>query len=234
MRFAGRPSWRASLDLPQHLHLAVFVRDAYRLAEHTDAPTPAMPGRLPRVPDLSTEPGAPTPDLADWASWWQEVLAADRAARSRQPLPGSPPDDYARATLQRHAIVDAPDFPSLAERPELQRAARVAFHPFHRWWNRGPDRPRSAGQLSVPGLKGELVDLIHPSPGPGIVNETVTRIERNLGRDVDPFNVDIDVLGTAGPEILVQENDYALVSSALISDPQRFSAWLEWMLLPLA
>lgn len=204
MRFAGRPSWRASLDLPQHPHLAVFIRDAYGLAEHTDAPTPAMPGRLPQVPGLSTEPDAPTPDLTDWASWWQEVLVADRAARSRQPQPGSPPDDYARAAPQRHAIVDAPDFPSLAERPELQRAAQVAFHPFRDWWNRGPNRPRSTGQLSVPGFKGELVDLIDPSPGPGIVNETVRRIEQNLGRSVAPFNVDIDVLGTAGPEILVQ------------------------------
>lgn len=193
-----------------------------------------MPGRLPRVPDLSTAPDAPPPDLADWASWWQEILAADRAARSRQPAPGSPPDDYARAALQRHAIVDAPDFPSLAERPELQRAAQVAFHPFHNWWNRGPDRPRSTEQHSIPRFKGELVYLIDPSPGPGIVNETVRRIEQSLGRRVAPFNVDIDVLGTAGPEVVVQEDDYALVSSALISDPQRFSAWLERMLLPLA
>jgi len=234
VRFAGRPSWRVSLDLPQHLHLAVFVRDAYRLAEHTDAPTPAVPGRLPRVPDLSTEPDAPTPVLADWASWWQEILAADRAARSRQPLPGSPPDDHARAARQRHTIVDATDFPSLAERPELQRAAQVAFHPFHNWWNRRPDRPHPTGNHSIPGFKGELVDLIDPSPGPGIVNETVRRIEQSLGRRVAPFNVDIDVLGTAGPEIVVQEDDYALVSSALVSDPPDFGTWLERMLLPLA
>ena len=84
------------------------------------------------------------------------------------------------------------------------------------------------------GFKGELVDLIDPSPGPSIVNETVRRIEQKLGRRAAPFNVDIDVLGTAGPEILVQEDDYALASSELVSDPQRFSAWLERMLLPLA
>lgn len=50
VKFAGRPSWRASLDLPQHLHLAVFVRDAYRLAEHIDGPTPACRGAYRECP----------------------------------------------------------------------------------------------------------------------------------------------------------------------------------------
>ena len=234
MRFAGRPSWRLSLDAPVDLHQVLFVRDAFGLVDHADAPTAAMPGHLLRVPDLSAEPEAPTPTRAGWEHWWQAALTAHKAASADRPSQDAPMGEHLRWARLRLAAVDDPDFATLVESPDLQRAAQLALEPFRRWWQSGAQRPHSTGAHALPGAKGELVDLIDPNPNPWTVNDTVARIEADLGRRVAPFDVTIEVLGVAGPDVLIQNEDYALISSALVDDQQRYATWLEAALRPLS
>lgn len=228
MRFAGRPSWRMSLDTPAHLHLVLFVRDAFGLAEPTDPPTAVAPGRLPGVPDQRLADGQ-APTAADWTRWWLTVLDADRGAVAARPRADAPVDELRRAAILRVGLADGPDFVSLADAPDLQRVARLAFPDFHTWWNRNLELP---GPRVLPGAKGHLAAVLNAHPL--LVTHTVAGIEAEIGRRAAPFDVAVDVLLTDGPDVLRQDATSAVVSSALVADSTRFAAWLDETLRPLA
>lgn len=232
MRRAGQPSWRVSLDAPGHLHLALFVRDAFRVDERNAQPTVEAPGPLPGVPDLRGEHAGLLPTLAEWTSWWLDVLASERGSVALRPGDEALLEDQHRATMLRHALIDGPDFDSLVDAPDLQRAARLAFPAFHAWWNRGPESDATAGPRGLRGAKGRVVGVLGAHPL--LVTETVTRIEAEIGRTAAPFDFAVEVLLVAGPDVLAQDGTSAIVSSALVADSSRFVAWLDATLRPLA
>lgn len=232
VRRAGQPSWRVSLDTPSPLHLALFVRDAFRVDERTAPPTAEAPGPLPGVPDLRPEYAGPVPTLAAWTSWWLDFLASERGAIALRPGDEALLEDQHRATMLRHGLADGPDFDSLVDAPDLQRAARLAFQAFHAWWNGGPESNATPGPRGLRGAKGRLVGVLGAHPL--LVTETVARIEAEIGRTAAPFDFAVEVLLTAGPDVLTQDATSAIVSSALVADSSRFAAWLDETLRPLA
>lgn len=227
MELAGRPSWRVSLDMPGHLHLVLFVRDAFGLAGPADPPTAAAPGRLPGVPDLRTDQG-PAPAAADWTLWWHTVLDADRGAVAARPPYDAPLDELRSAAMLRHGLADGPEFESLADTPDLQRVARQAFPEFRTWWGSSLELP---GPRQLPGAKGHLAAMLDANPL--LVTQTVARIEAEIGRWARSFDIGLDVLLTAGPDVLTRDATSAVISSALVADPARFAAWLDETLRPL-
>jgi hypothetical protein len=209
-----------SLDAPEHLHLVLFIRDAFDLAEAADPPTAVAPGRLPGVPDLRLADGS-APTAADWTRWWLTVLEADRGAVAARLRAATPVDELRRAALFRHGLADGPDFVSLADVPDLQRVARLAFSDFHAWWGRSLELP---GPRVMPGAKERLAGVLNAHPL--LATHTVAQIEAELGRRAATFDFAVDLLLTAGPDVLT-------VSSVLVADATRFEAWLDETLRPL-
>lgn len=130
--------------------------------------------------------------------------------------------------MVRLGLADGPDFMSLADAPDLQRAARLAFPAFRTWWGCSLDLP---GPRLLPGAKGHLAGVLDADPL--LVTHTVARIEVEIGRAAGPFDVAVDVVLTEGPDVLTQDATSALISSALVADPPRYAAWLDAALRPL-
>ncbi len=131
MRFAGSESWRLEVSVDVLPHVALYVRDAYRLPV---ADNPHVPPRLADdIADLSgqIDEAARGEAAVDWTDWWRSVIG--RAGPPDVTAPTGGARAYARARLLQQ-VFDPPDWNSLADLPVLreivigasQEAARFA------------------------------------------------------------------------------------------------------------
>jgi len=233
MRLRGGVSWQITVDEPGDLHLVLFVRDCFGLSAYmVDQPGPLVPN----VRDLSEllNESQQRAAAAAWPRWW---LAATEVHRSTSPLPpGSSLAEHHRQTWQRQSAVDGPHFESLSYAPELRDAARAAFDPFQLWWapplsTQHPPHGRRGGPPRLPGVKGRLIDLHH---GRRTIHDVITRIEHELDRGVNPFDLRIEIVAISQPLILTQDEHHAVVSAELVANETDFREWLYTTLHPIA
>jgi hypothetical protein len=136
---AGRPSWQVTVDVPQVLAVALYIRDVAGVTQ-TSAPID-LPEAAPSVAADGTV--LPLPEVtAQWNGWWTRAL-----------------------TIGPHALkeLEPPHFPAFADAPALQDLLRVHFDDARRW---SADRKRSSVGTNRSGLPlGELVSKVEQGMG---------------------------------------------------------------------
>jgi hypothetical protein len=222
-----------SIDEPEDLHFALFVRDACGVGGS------AAPGPLCAPPSLahSVPAGERAGLAAAWEAWWQALLAAHQATSGRPPE-GLTPQQRMEWLIQPREYAGAPpDFVGLAHAPILQAAAARCWQEgFRQWW--AP--PRTAEpSLDLPGLgiggtRGDLIAAIMTSSRAHVVNDVVSEVEGSIGRKAAPFDLGLDVLAVEGDEVTQLTPNYALVPIGLFTDVIRYRQWLRQTIVPLA
>lgn len=134
MRQSDGTSWRFSEDVPELLHLALYVRDAAGLPV---AVTADLPPRLDGpVPDRSgdVDPADRAAAAEQWTAWWRAAVDAVASLQTApQPPAGIPPHEAAaraaRAAGQALAGVrpEPSEYAALAGSPQLQRVVAALF-----------------------------------------------------------------------------------------------------------
>ena len=139
MRTAGRPSWQITMDDPQVLAVALYLRDVAGVAQSATpvglsevVPAVTAAGTVPAVPEVS----------AQWNTWWTRAVATGPQALSE---------------------LEPPDFPAFAGTPALRDLLRMHFHAALRW---SSELGRSTAHAARGGLPlGELVSEVEQRTG---------------------------------------------------------------------
>ena len=195
MRFAGHPSWSIAIDEPHSLLIALFARDAAGLRPTTDPAIPALTPRVPTNPTLAAIAGPAA--SAQWARWWRRLLDADRT------VPGATP----------------PDFPELADSPDLRRIVRGCFPDAVRWSS---------------ARKREHVVFMTASNRPPVENDVVCAIEESRGRKAHPFELRITELPTTTTRAWRADPHHLIVTRALFTDTPAYRDRLRTLIEELA
>jgi hypothetical protein len=139
VRVSGRPSWQITLDSPQVLAVALYLRDLAGVAQ--TAPPSELPEAMPSVAAHGTVQ-APPQVAPQWNAWWtRALLSGPHALRELEPS----------------------DLPAFADVPELQDLLREHVRAALRW---SADAGRSRGGTDRRGLPlGELVREVELGTG---------------------------------------------------------------------
>jgi hypothetical protein len=195
MRFAGRPSWSIAVDEPHNLLIALFVRDAAGLQPDTD---PVIPALTPAVATNQTPAAATGPAAsAQWAGWWTRLLDADHLT----------------------PVATPPDFPQLADSPDLQQILRACYPDAIRW---SASRQR------------EHVTFMTGSNRRPVAGDVVREIERSLGRPARPFELRVTVLPLTGTHAWRVDPQHLIVTRALFTDTTAYRTRLHTVVEDLA
>lgn len=120
MQFTGTRSWRFEQDIERVPHFMLFVRDALHL--ETSAADDLPPSLTVPLPDRQgSMPRSVRAAAAEqWPTWWrtsfptpEEIPVADLS---------NVPDAGIRRAMRLQQLLDPPEWPSLADFPELQGA----------------------------------------------------------------------------------------------------------------
>lgn len=139
MLVAGSESWRLEVSVDVLPHVALYVRDAYRLPV---ADNPDVPPRLAEdIVDLSAQIDEAVRDEAagDWTDWWRSVVG--RAGPPDVPdvpdvtAPTGVTRARARARLLQQ-VLDPPDWNSLEDLPALREIVIGAYEEATRFADR--------------------------------------------------------------------------------------------------
>jgi hypothetical protein len=139
VRTAGRPSWEISVDQPQVLAVALYVRDVAGVVQ--EAPFADLPEVQPPVARAGASATAEA--SAEWNAWWSRALA-------RGP----------RAVLE----LRPPDFPAFADAPALHRLLLEHFESASRWSD-ATGRAHAQFMMSASPPLGELVAEVERALG---------------------------------------------------------------------
>lgn len=190
MQVAGSQSWRLTVDEVQSLHVALYVREAGRLAV---APAPDIPPALDaEVPDRSAAlpPGSASVAAEQWVTWWR-ALAGDEARVARTDRAGLP------------AMFDPPRYDSLAGLAEL-RALVLAASADALAWTGDPRRGGPADEAAFPWE---------------VVREAAENVADRTGAALGDLDAAVGVLTVRGHWSHVRGAGYALCSAALAAGP---------------
>jgi hypothetical protein len=222
-----------SIDEPEDLHFALFVRDACGVTGS------AAPGPLCAAPSLAhSVPAGEMAGLASaWQAWWQALLAAHQATVGRPPEGSTPRQQMEWRYQPRRSAGEPPDFVGLAHAPVLQAAAvRCWQEGFHQWWappgTAGPSLDRA--DFRIGGIRGDLIAAIMSSSRAHLVNDVVSEVEGSMGRKAAPFDLGLDLLAVEGDVATQLTPTYALVPIGLFTDVIRYRQWLTQTIMPLA
>ena len=93
MQRAGSRSWRLDFDVPEPLHLALYVRDALDITDRVIG-AEAPPQLLGAVPDHSSRLAAQDRDqaAAAWGSWWSTLIEEPAHTSPATPAKGAVKD----------------------------------------------------------------------------------------------------------------------------------------------
>lgn len=216
MRRAGEESWHLSVDDNLGLlHLALYVRDACRLAIPDDSSVPPpLDGDVVDHSDV-LDPAVRGAAGAQWLSWWKDILSIKTAEALRTlrfpELQLTPVD--ALVIVDEH-LLDWPELDVLASRPELRRAVVSCHDDAVRW--RG-DRSRRLGTRD-PRTRG----LAH-LPVPAIAEGVIQRLGVSPGR----VRAAAFILGVKGGWSALPFPGLVLCSASLAIDAQRLTPLLE-------
>lgn len=229
-RRPGR-SWQLSVDAPEDLHLALYVRDASGLT-FSDSVGPLRDPPRPAGSIPATE--RPEADQA-WRAWWAGLLVAHRETSGDPPAGSTTLQAMAWRYEQRQAAAGPPEFTGLAA--ALRSNAVQAWRDgFRRWWEIPPSAEAPPTRSGVPlgGVRGRLLNAILASSRTHQVHHVVQRLERAMRRQLEPFELTIDVLDVHGEAATMVSPRYALVPVGLYTDAVRYPDWLYQTLAPLA
>jgi hypothetical protein len=249
-------SWRITIDEPEDLHLALFVRDAAGLDVRG---VPGVPGPLKAAarathPVLSEDlPGV----TLDWGMWWRAILAARRATSGAPPEHLSASQQLSWARSPREAVGSPPAFDGLAHAPDLRRLVTVVYRDrFAAWWQGAmptdsveepvPERRPRHARVETPleadllneslwrgsGPRGELVSA-HRSAAT-IPREVVAEVELEKRRRVSGFSLSVNVMAVHDVTPTIVAADYMLVPVALYREPALYRAWLRTVVRAIA
>jgi hypothetical protein len=205
MELAGRRSWRISEDRwSEAFDLALW----FRAVERIDAPAGGIvPGlaEIDPLPGRSVAPAEQAELAAGWLAWWHTLAGVPLL---RGPLdPSRPPPEL---------VFLGPDPAGLAGWPALQRVVAARWGEAKDWH----DRRKRAGLTAGPPHDMRTV-------------QTVRGLERELGRQVKPFDLDFVLLPVRDDQIRQIRPDRYLVPESLRDGP-RWPRLLRELLLPHA
>jgi hypothetical protein len=205
MEVAGRQSWRISEDRwSEAFDLALWFRAAERIEVPAGGIVPG-PAEIDPPPGRTTAPAEDAELAAGWQAWWQALAGAPPL---REPLEESrPPPELLFMT---------PDRPGLADWPALQRVAVARWREAKDWH----DRRKLAGLTAGP---PHDLRTVH----------TVRDVERALGRQVHPFELDFVLLPVSDDQIRQVRPDRYLIPERLRDGP-RWPQLLRELLVPHA
>lgn len=215
MQREGTASWRASLDDNSLLlHVALYVRDACRLGGPAD---PLNPPPLEPAPATPAAPAAPLPPSTraaagrEWLWWWRELVSLQGAALRDGVEPGI--RHRQREAAEAAHLLDWPELQSLAPRPLLQGAVRVAFEDAVRW--RGEREPELMAARRAR----------QRTPGP--FRELADRLVRRFGVPPDRLRIGIFVVPVRGGWSHLAAPGVLLCSPAVAADSAHFLRLVE-------
>jgi hypothetical protein len=235
------PSWQITIDEPEDLHLALFVRDAAGL--EVDA-VPGVPGPLTRGPraQFSVPESEHTGVLLDWGQWWRAMVNAHQAAD----IGRSGETSAAGRMMRQRALVGSPPFfEGLAHAPALRAlVVEVYASRFSAWWQGARPDPLEE-ELEIldddtiegplwrhDGVRGDLLAALR-SPS-FIPHEVVASIRGEKNRPLAPFSLMVNVMATVDTAPTMFATDYALVPVGIYREPALYRAWLRTVVRAIA
>lgn len=205
MELAGSRSWRISEDRWSE---AFDVALWFRAAERIDVPAGGIvpgPAEIDPPPARSAAPADHTELAAGWLAWWQALAGAPPL---REPLdPSRPPPELAFV---------GPDAAGLAGWPVLQRVVAARWREATNWH----DRRKRAGLAAGPPHDLRTVHAVRD-------------LERELGRQVKPFELDFVLLPVRDDQVRQVRPDRYLIPESLRDGP-RWPSLLREILIPHA
>lgn len=200
MYVAGRESWKISIDEPQVLRIALYLRDIVGLAPRTVPDIPPLDPPPTAWPAWVRRPDEPAPvrlsevqreaASAQWALWWNEALA--RGASALQEL-------------------SQPSFKSFAQLPDLRALLASYAANAQLWSNATADDPRVKRDHLAPGMR---------------LTELVSDLERAAGRNSRPFTLRITVIPVQTKHAWILDHGHLLITHHLIRDDENVLDWL--------
>ena len=216
MRRVGEESWHLSVDdnlgMP---HLALYVRDACRLAIPDDSSVPPpLDGGVVDHSDV-IDPAVRGVTGAEWLLWWKKILSL-KAAEALQTLrfAESQATPLNAGEFVDGHLLDWPELDVLAPRPELRRAVVACHDDAVRWL---VDRSKRLGARD-PGSRG----LGH-LPVPAIAEEVI----RRLGVSPARVRAAVFVLGVQGRWSALPLPGLLICSASIAIDDRKISPLLE-------
>ncbi|MGI8418513.1 MAG: hypothetical protein ACR2P2_20405 [Nakamurella sp.] len=200
MYVAGRESWKISIDEPQVLRIALYLRDIVGLAPTTDPDIPPLDPAPTVWPAWVRRPDEPTPvpmsevqreaASAQWALWWNEALTGGASAL----------EDLSQPSLR-----------SFAQLPDLRALlARYAANA-QLWSSAMADDPRVKRDHLAPGMR---------------LTELVSGLELAAGRNSRPFTLRITVIPVKTKHAWILDHGHLLITHHLIRDDENVLDWL--------
>jgi hypothetical protein len=248
----GGSRWRITIDEPEDLHLALFVRDAAGLDVRG---VPGVPGPL-RAAARATH-AVPEQDVTgvtlDWGQWWRAILAARRATSGEPPPHLSTSQRRSWVNTPRAEIGAPPGFEGLAHAPDLRRLVTVVYRDrFAAWWqgalpaelndDAGAAEPSRVSPLEAEllneslwrgsGPRGELVSALRSAAT--IPREVVAEVQHEKRRPVSDFSLSVNVMAVHDVTPTIVAADYMLVPVALYREPALYRAWLRTVVRAIA
>lgn len=235
------PSWQITIDEPEDLHLALFVRDAAGL--DVDA-VPGVPGPLAMAPRVTFE----VPDsertgvLLDWGQWWRAMVSTHQATG----VGGTDSAGAARRMARQRSLVGSPPlFEGLAHTPALRAlVVDVYTDRFAAWWQGalpdplgleealGEDDTIEGPSWHRDGMRGDLMAALR-SPS-FIPHEVVASVREEKNRPLAPFSLTVNVMATIDTSPTMVTSDYALVPIGVYREPALYRAWLRTVVRAIA
>ena len=205
MHLAGTSSWRISEDRwPEPFDVALWFRAAERIDVAPGGVVPEEPDVEP-LPDPGTDPSNAAELTAGWLAWWHSLVGLSSI---------SPPFDPAHPPALLAFV--APDFPGLAAWPALRRAVTGRWRQAQDWHNAR--------------MKAGLEAGLHRDRRTG---QVVAELERELGRKVRRFSLDLVLLPVRDEQVRPAGADRYLVPERVYDGP-LWPGLLRGLLIPRA
>lgn len=236
------PSWQITIDEPEDLHLALFVRDVAGL--DVDA-VPGVPGPLAMAPRVSLRipESERTGVLLDWGQWWRAMVSAHQATNVGGS--GDSASTARRLTRQRALIGSPPLFEGLAHAPALRAlVVEVYNNRFAAWWQGalpdaldldevlGENDTIGGPSWKQDGVRGDLLAALR-SPS-FIPHEVVAAVREEKNRPLAPFSLMVNVMATIDTSPTMVAADCALVPIGVYREPALYRAWLRTVVRAIA
>jgi hypothetical protein len=178
-----------------------------RAAERIEVPAGGVVTGPLEIDPLPEPSAGPYPDLAeDWRSWWHGLVGLPRWHPERS---AGPPPQLAYGP---------PDFSGIAGRTELHRVATARWEEANKWHSR----------RKLAGVR--RFQQQRPQPNESLL---VREVERSLGRQVPPFDLEFVLLPVRDEEIREVTPTRYLVPEAVYDGP-GWVAWLRPLVVRLA
>ena len=209
MQLVGSPSWRLSLDNPQTLDIALFVRDSVGLVPPpSDEVPPVLAVRISDHTAVLTD-AARIEAGEQWLGWWRRLIAHEIA-----PRPGPAADDELAAQWRQRLdeyqrVMDPPDFDSLADLPALRTAVATTFG-------------AASGWLSA--TRRPATGPLHPDQS--LVQDVAQEVIAEHGVSPDQLDAAIAVLDVADTWSYLAGPGVMFCSANVIRDPATARALL--------